>query len=214
MATRFEKEWDKPVKEPLSERIRDAVQPSYPLKQRLFQVIHRLRLQSSKLDILAEKLKEKDRRLFEKVVDSYVKHDMSKAKIYANETANTRKTLKLVESSKSALESVVLRLETVQSIGDAAVAIGSAISVIQSIRGKLSGILPELDGELVAINENLSGLLYETSGPEGMIGSFEVTNEESEAVLKEAISVAESRAKEKFSEIPLGTGLNLEQKQS
>ncbi len=214
MTTKFEKEWDRPIKEPLSERVRDALQPSFPLKQRLFQVIHRLKLQTSKLDLLAERLKEKDRRLFEKVVDSYVKHDMDKAKIYANETANTRKTLKLVESSKSALESVILRLETVQSIGDVAVAIGDAISVIQSVRGRLSGILPELDRELVSINENLSGLLYETAGPEGMIGSFEVTTEESEAILKEAVSVAESRAKEKFSEIPLGTGLNVEQKQS
>jgi len=214
MASKLEKEWDRPIKEPVSERIKEAVQPSVPLKQRIFQVIHRLKLQSSKLDILAEKLRDKDRRLFEKVVDSYVKHDMEKAKIFANETANTRKALKLVENCKSALESVVLRLETVESVGDVAVAISGAISVIQSVRGKLSGIFPELDRELVAINENLSGLLYETAGPEGMIGGFEVTTEESEAILKEAMSVAESRAKEKFSEIPLGTSLNIEQKQS
>ncbi|MDT7891480.1 MAG: Snf7 family protein [Thermoproteota archaeon] len=214
MASKLEKEWDKPITEPLSEKIKDAIQPSAPLKQRIFQVIHRLKLQSSKLDLLAERLREKDRRLFEKVVDSYVKHDMDKAKIFANETANTRKALKLVENCKSALESVVLRLETVQSVGDVAVAISGAISVIQSVRGKLSGIFPELDKELVAINENLSGLLYETAGPEGMIGGFEVTTEESEAILKEAVSVAESRAKEKFSEIPIGTGLNVEQKQN
>lgn len=214
MASKLEKEWDKPIKEPVSERIKETIQPSVPLKQRLFQVIHRLKLQTSKLDLLAERLRDKDKRLFEKVVDSYVKHDMDKAKVYANETANTRKALKLVEGCKSALESVILRLETVQSVGDVAVAISGAINVIQSIRGKLSGILPELDRELVSINENLSGLLYETAGPEGMIGGFEVTTEESEAVLREAVSVAESRAKEKFSEIPLGTGINLEQKQS
>jgi Conserved protein implicated in secretion len=213
MASSFEKEWDKPVKEPVSARIREAIQPGAPLKQRVYQIIHRLKIQTGKLDILAERLREKDRRLFEKVVDSYVKHEMDRAKVFANETANTRKTLKLVDQCKSALESVILRLETVQSIGDVTVAIGSAINVIQSVRGKLSGVLPELDKELVSINENLSGLLYETTGPEGMIGGFEVTTEESESVLKEAISVAESRTKEKFSEIPIGTSLNTEQKQ-
>jgi len=211
---KFEKEWDKPISEPLSTRIKEGITPGPPIKQRIYQIIHKLKIQINKLDILAERLRDKDKKLFEKVVDSYVKHEIDRAKVFANEVANTRKTYKLVDQCRSALESVVIRLETIQSIGDAAVVIGNSISAIQSVRSKLTGVLPELDKELMGINEALTGLLYETSGPEGMIGGFEVTSDEAENILKEAISVAESRTKERFTEIPLGSGVSTEQKQS
>jgi division protein CdvB (Snf7/Vps24/ESCRT-III family) len=210
---KLEKDWDKPLSEPVGLKIKDSMFPGPPLKQRINQIIHRLNIQSSRLNVLLERLKEKDKRLFEKVIDSYLKHEVDRAKVFANEVANTRKTIRLVDGCKTALESVALRLETIQSIGDVAVTVSGAISVIQSIRGKLGGILPELDKELLAVNENLTGLLYETEGPSGMIGGYNVTSEEAESILKEAMSVAESRTKERLPEIPLGSNTTLTNKE-
>jgi len=210
---KLEKEWEKPVGEPVGLKIKDAMFPGPPLKQRINQIINRLNIQSNRLNVLLERLREKDKRLFEKVIDSYLKHEVDRAKVFANEVANTRKTIRLVDGCKTALESVALRLETIQSIGDVAVTVSGAISVIQSIRGKLGGVLPELDKELLSINENLTGLLYETEGPSGMIGAYNVTSEEAESVLKEAMSVAESRTKERLPEIPLGSNTTITNKE-
>jgi division protein CdvB (Snf7/Vps24/ESCRT-III family) len=210
---KLEKEWEKPVSEPVGLKIKDAMFPGPPLKQRINQIINRLNIQSNRLNVLLERLREKDKRLFEKVIDSYLKHEVDRAKVFANEVANTRKTIRLVDGCKTALESVALRLETIQSIGDIAVTVSGAISVIQSIRGKLGGVLPELDKELLSINENLTGLLYETEGPSGMIGAYNVTSEEAESVLKEAMSVAESRTKERLPEIPLGSNTTITNKE-
>jgi division protein CdvB (Snf7/Vps24/ESCRT-III family) len=66
---------------------------------------------------------------------------------------------------------------------------------------------------LLAVNENLTGLLYETEGPSGMIGGYNVTSEEAESILKEAMSVAESRTKERLPEIPLGSNTTLTNKE-
>jgi division protein CdvB (Snf7/Vps24/ESCRT-III family) len=46
-----------------------------------------------------------------------------------------------------------------------------------------------------------------------MIGAYNVTSEEAESILKEAMSVAESRTKERLPEIPLGSNTTLTNKE-
>ncbi|MGB9729521.1 MAG: Snf7 family protein [Thermoprotei archaeon] len=198
----FARRWEREPKEPLSGRIRDAVYPSPPLKNKIDQVTRKLETQTMKLDQLYHRLQERDRRLFEQLVNAYIKNDSDRAYMYANEVAGVRKVAKVVLQSKIALESVILRLGTIKEIGDVVAAIEPAIGVVNAVKRQLIGILPEAERELGDIGEALTSVLTEAGEISGVhFGAFGPQSEEAEKILKEAQAVAESRSKE-FSELP------------
>ncbi|MHC1586866.1 MAG: hypothetical protein ACXQTV_04915, partial [Candidatus Hecatellaceae archaeon] len=75
-------------------------------------------------------------------------------------------------------------------------------SVIHSLKGKLSGIVPEVSYELGSIGEMLNGMMVEAGVAAGAPSLPEASSEESKRILQEAALVAEQRMKEKFPELP------------
>ncbi|MCX8191855.1 MAG: Snf7 family protein, partial [Nitrososphaerales archaeon] len=176
--------------------------PAGPLKPRLEQAIRSIQIQITKLEAVSSKLKDRDSKIFNKVVAAITKHDMAHASIYANELAELRKMHKIVTQAKLALEQIVLRLNTVQELGDIVVTLTPAMSVIKSVKAGLTSILPEAEREIGEISGLLSSVLVDAGQIGGYTINFEAANEDAEKILNEASAIAEQRMKEKFPDLP------------
>ena len=138
----FAKRWNEPEGESLGERIKGAVRPEGPLKPRIEQAIRQLQIQITKLDNAANRLKEKDAQLFQKIVNYLQKHDQDHATVYANELAEIRKMYKMISQAKLALEQIVTRLSTVTDLGDVFVTLEPAMAVLKTVRARLMTVMP------------------------------------------------------------------------
>lgn len=184
--------------------IRDVIRPQTPLKPKINLAIRRVELQIQKLNEAANRLAERDRALFEKIVKAYTEHDLQRANVFANELAEIRKMEKFMMHSSLALERVILRLRTVSELGDIAVTLAPATSVLQSIRKGISGIMPTAERELGEVGDLLNEIIVEAGQTSGMALNFESVSEDARKILAEAAAVAEQKMKEKFPELPAG----------
>jgi len=200
--SKFVERWDNTTKVSLSEKIRTSLRSPEPLRPKLERAIRGLQLQIQRLDNLHNRLTERDKQIFSKVVEAYSKHDMARATIYANELAEIRKMAKMVLKARLALEQVVIRLSTIHELGEAVTVIAPAMGVIRNVRNGLSVLLPEAERELGEISSLLSGLLVEAGQTAGLTINFDVANEDAQKILEEAAKVAEERMKQRFPELP------------
>ena len=97
---KFAKKWERELKEPAASRIKSAIFPDPPLKHKIDLARTKLKMQVDKLDQVSARMMERDKNLFNKVVDAFAKHDMDRATLYANELAELRKMSKIILFSK------------------------------------------------------------------------------------------------------------------
>jgi Conserved protein implicated in secretion len=202
MSQEFIKKWDYERKESFSEKIREAIYPSSPIKPKIEYVNRLLEIQKSKLEQLYNRLHERDRRLFEYVVNYYLKHDLNRANVYANEIANIRRLAKVVMQSKLALEAIKLRLDTVKDMGDIVIAMIPATKIIKEVKSRLVNIMPEAENELTEIQNAITGILTEAGYTPTTQFTFETSTDEAERIMNEARMMAERKLKETFVELP------------
>ena len=173
-----------------------------PLKPRIQHSITQLTKITSSLDYKVRKLDEKDSKLFERIVLAKKNHDLTTGKVLANELVELRKNIKILNTMKTSLEQVNMRLSTVHDLGDAMVSLRPILATIHALGPSLGKFMPEVSREF----ESLSGILSE-SFSDSFEGSFEMdggSNEETESILKEAAAVAGNRLGDKFPSTPSG----------
>jgi len=198
---KFAKRWDREVKEPVTSRIKSFLIPDVPLKYKIDMAMNKLKVQLDKLDQVSARLMERDKKVFEKVVDAFIKHEMDRATLYANELAELRKMGKIILFSKLSLEKVLLRLETIRDVGDLMVAMAPVIGVVRAVKSGLAGILPDAERELGELADVLGGLVADVGELTGHSPTLEAS-EEAQKILEEAMAIAEQRMREKLPEIP------------
>ena len=147
---------------------------------------------------------ERDRDLFERIVQAHERHDTSQVKILANELAEIRKQRNLLMNAKLALDNAALRLRTVFEFGNFVSAVSPVVDTLQSIKSKISGILPEVGNELGEIGMRLNDLVIEMGQSTGAAFDFEVSSQDAQKIIEEAAIVAENRMKMKLPDLPVG----------
>ncbi len=202
--TTFAKNWQKPQTPSVGERFNDAIRPKGPLKPRMEQAIKRLQTQIGKLDGMITKLKQRDEKLFKRIVVATQSHDMTASRVLSKELAEVRKVTKLLGNARIALEQIELRLSTFHDLGDTVVTIMPTIGLMNSLRSSLAQFMPEADRELSGMTDMLGGLMTDTfhSGDFGIDSG--VTDEESEKIIQEAAAVAEAAVNDKLPSTPAG----------
>ena len=200
--TGFVKSWTKPQTPSVGERINEAIHPKGALKPRLETAVKKLQTQISKLDSLITKLKQKDEKLFKRIVTATQQHDTTASRVLSKELAEVRKVTKLLGNARMALEQIELRLTTFHDLGDTVVTIMPTIGLMKSLRSSLVRFMPEADQELSGMTEMLNGLMTDTfhNGDFGI--DSEATSEESEKILQEAAAVAEAAVNDKLPSMP------------
>jgi len=208
----FSEKWQSNKKGPgFLSRIRDTVNPPTPIKVRIDTASRQIRVLIAQLDGAVNRIRQRDEAIFTKVVASLARHDNEHASVYANELSEVRKMGKVVAQAQLALEQIVLRLGTITDLGDVAVTLAPAITVIRSMKQGLSSALPEADREIGEISGLLSGILVDAGSVGGVSLNFDVANEDAQKVLEEAAAVAEQRISESFPDVPAGISTQRQQ---
>jgi division protein CdvB (Snf7/Vps24/ESCRT-III family) len=203
--TSFSSNWVKDNKPNMSERLKQNIGPQQPLKPRIEFAKNKIQAQSQKLDTILEKLRGKEKSLFNQVVSALQRHDAQQGKMLSNEIAQVRKTIKMLSQLKMALEQIQLRLESTIDLGDVMVAIGPAMGALTRVRSGLAGVMPEVDRELGEINIVFSDIMMSAGSMGNASFAFDASGEEVDKILAEAGAVAEQRMSESFPDVPIGS---------
>ncbi|RLI02460.1 hypothetical protein DRO30_02625 [Candidatus Bathyarchaeota archaeon] len=174
-----------------------------PLKEKISQAIFRLETQLNKLEQSASKLHQRDREMFERCIGAKASGDEARAAMYANECVEIRKIAKIILASQLAIEKVILRLRTVEDVGDLLNQMSPVAGIIKETRNKLKGIVPEVAYELEEINNMLGNTLIETGKAPMEEAVSEVTSDEAKKILDEAAAIAEQKMGEIYPKLPI-----------
>ena len=206
------KKWNNNAQsESIRDKLREAAQSQTPLKPRIEEAQKKLQIQISKLDSISFKLQEKDKVIFNRIVNAMQNHDSHYGKLLSGELSQIRKTSKMVNSAKLAFEQIQLRLNTMTELGDVVVTLSPAMSVIKGIQGGLKTMLPEADQSFGQISELLGGIM---SGSSQMASSSEMVgagvssislDEEAVDIMQEASAIVEENTRGKFPDLQLST---------
>ena len=203
--TSFQKSWAQKEVKSMTERIRDTVKPQGALKPRIQTAVNKLQVQTSKMDIMLTKLRERDQQLFDRIVTATQSHDTQTSRVLSSELAEVRKVQRVLGGARNSLEQVQLRLTTIHDLGDAMIAIGPAMSTMKDLKPTMSKFMPEADSELNSMTETLNGLMVDSLSGDSFEMQDSSMNEETNAILQEASAVAEQQTDERFPSIPTTT---------
>ena len=203
--TSFQKSWAQKEVKSMTERIRDTVKPQGALKPRIQTAVNKLQVQTSKMDIMLTKLRERDQQLFDRIVTATQSHDTQTSRVLSSELAEVRKVQRVLGGARNSLEQVQLRLTTIHDLGDAMIAIGPAMSTMRDLKPTMSKFMPEADSELNSMTETLNGLMVDSLSGDSFEMQDNAMNEETNAILQEASAVAEQQTDERFPSIPTPT---------
>ncbi len=202
----FSKDWDAKPKEGLREKIGKILGKDPPLRYKIALANYKLKTIVNRLEFLMNKMRERDKVLFEKVVEALMVKDEARAAIYASEVAEVRKLVKYLLVTQVALEQVMLRLETIEELGEVAVAMAPLVSVLRQLRGMVKGVIPEVGFELAELEEMMNSMIIEMGSFADRSIAVSITSSEAKKILEEATAVAEQRMKESFPELPTRLG--------
>jgi len=200
------KNWERKDERLTISKIADTVKKPAPLRERISFAIYKLRTQERRLDQAHQRMQNHYNEVFRKCTNAVLSKDSARASIYANECAEIRKMCQTIMRSQFAIEQVVLRLETVEEFGDVMSEMSPVEGVINSIKGSLAGVLPEVSSKLGEVGDTLNDLVIESGGATSMSWNVMSSGEASEKILSDANTIAEQKIKEKFPTIP-DTGL-------
>ena len=205
MSEKFAKRWEaEENQQPFPSRVKEAVRPPGPLKPRLDIAVRRIELQVQRLDQANDRFSQRDKSIFQRIVEAYTKHDMARANVFANELAEIRKMERMIMHARLALEQIVLRLRTVSELGDVVSTLAPAVGVLRTVRSGMASVFPEAERELGSIGNLLSGIIIDAGQSTGLTLNFDAANEDAQKILTEAGSVAEQQIKDKFPDLPAG----------
>jgi division protein CdvB (Snf7/Vps24/ESCRT-III family) len=208
------KKWNNNAQsESIRDKLREVTQSQTPLKPRIEEAQRKLQVQISKLDAISYKMQEKDKVIFNRIVNAMQNHDSHYAKVLSGELSQIRRTNKMVNSAKLAFEQIQLRLNTMTELGDVVVTLSPAMSVIKGIQSGLKTMLPEADQSFGQISDLLGGIMAGSSQvPTTEIGSREMTfSEEAVKIMEEASAIVEEDTRDKFPDLPLSSSADREQ---
>ena len=203
--TSFSNQWNKEAKKDTSERIRETLGTQKPLKPKMETAKNRLGIQTQKLDSLLEKLKSKDRTLFDQIVTHLQNHDSQQSKMLSNELSQVRRTIKTISQLKMSLEQVHMRLESTMDIGDALTALKPAVGTLSKVKTGLTGLMPNVDSELGEINDVFSDIMVNANSTSDIGFALNPSGGDMNNILAEASIVAEQRVTDNFPDVPMGT---------
>ena len=198
----FEEKWTKQTKEPIVDKVKDAIRPQTGLRNNIDGAQQAIKTLITRIDGKVQRLRDQDSKLFRQVVSAQQKHDTERAIAYSNELAEVRKISRSVTQVKLVLEQINLRMGTVQDFGDVVTTISPIIPVVRGMKGSLNGIMPQAGSEMNEIGNMLNSLITDAGQLGGGFTNTIASSDEADSILAEATAVADVEDQDKFPELP------------
>jgi division protein CdvB (Snf7/Vps24/ESCRT-III family) len=186
----------------LKDRLKSRLKPKKNIRSKIIKATRRIDKQARRLDRARVTLREKDKRYYNKVVKAVRVKNKKRAALYANELAEVRRAMKSIHQARLALEQISLRLGTLKDVGDIAVTLAPAISVIRSIRGSISGIMPQAERDFDNLFDLLNSIMMDARLVGGIHIDFSTANMEAENILRQAEEQVKEEMREKLPPVP------------
>ncbi|MCC6010782.1 MAG: Snf7 family protein [Desulfurococcaceae archaeon] len=188
--------------ETISDKIRKLfTNETESLEKRAIIAQYRIKTALGRITNYVEKLSERDKVLFENIVESLLKKDEMRAKMYAKEVAEIRKISKQLLTVQYALENALLKLETFLIYGGAVSEVKPVLGVLREAVGIVKNVAPDVWIELQVASRELEAVI----GASTVDLSLDVgtgLDSEAKVILEEAKIIAEQKMREKFAELP------------
>jgi division protein CdvB (Snf7/Vps24/ESCRT-III family) len=188
--------------ETISDKIRKLfTNETESLEKRAIIAQYRIKTALGRITNYVEKLSERDKVLFENIVESLLKKDEMRAKMYAKEVAEIRKISKQLLTVQYALENALLKLETFLIYGGAVSEVKPVLGVLREAVGIVKNVAPDVWIELQVASRELEAVI----GASTVDLSLDVgtgLDSEAKVILEEARIIAEQKMREKFAELP------------
>ena len=202
--TNFSSSWVNERRLNASEKIKENLRTQQPLKPRIEFAKNKIQIQNHKLNNILENLRGKEKTLFNQVVLNLQKHDAQQVKMMSNELAQIKRTTKMISQVKMSVEQIQLRLESTIDIGDVMTSIGPAVGALTRVRSGMSGVMSEVDTELVEVDRAFSDIIMNVGSIDNNASfTFDAGGEDVDRILVEASAVAEQRMNENFPDVPV-----------
>jgi division protein CdvB (Snf7/Vps24/ESCRT-III family) len=162
-------------------------------KGKIVTALKEIEIQRRELEGLRGRLAERRQKLFDSTVRAVQEKNKAKANVYANEHAEVRKTMRVVEAGELALTQVTLRLQSIMEIGDAMSHMTTAFRSLKTVSRTMEDFVPALDATSASINNTLS----ETMAQMGQLSpgiTVDIHNENAEELVEQAKRFAEEQA--------------------
>ena len=195
--------------EKLSQAFMGKVKPEAPLKNRLDSAQKKLQVQITRLSEIDAKLQQKDKLIFEKIVNSKKDNNENYAKVYANELGEIRKNQKMISNAKLSMEQIQIRLDTVSELGDVVVTLSPCMSLIKGLNTSLGGMMPTVSDSMQDLSNMLGDIVTGSSiTHDGSLTEMETTNSDAASILEEAQLIVEGNTRESMPEPPSTTTID------
>lgn len=195
--------WNKENRPHKSDRIRESIKKQQPLKPRIEFAKNKIQIQSQKLGSTLEKLKAREKTLFNEIISNLQKHNVQQSKVMSNELAQIKKTIKTTSELRLAIEQIQMRLDSTIDIGDVMTSVGPAMRALTKMRSGFSLMMPDVDLEIGEINGVFNDVLMNAGSIGNASFAFDVHGEDMDKILAEATAVAEQRVNETLPDVPV-----------
>ena len=172
-----------------------GVQREDGVKRKIASTIKEIELHRRELESMRNRLAQRRKLLYDTTVRALTAKDKSKANVYANEWAELRKVAKVVYASELALTQVILRLESINDVGDVISHMSTAFKVLRKVSKTVQGLVPALDQASEEINTTLTETMAEIGNVTPSI-SLNLQTESGEELVEQARKYAEEQAQE------------------
>lgn len=186
----------------LSQKMLDKVKHNIPIKNKLDIAQKKLQFQVSKLDYIHEKLQKKSDYIFKKIINAQKINNKTYAKAYAIELTEIRKIKTMVNNAKLAMEQIQIRLNTISELGEIVVTLSPCMSIIKGLSNTLNEVVPETNYSIQDLSKTLNDVLSSSSlsSHDDVINN--TNDKDTLAILEEAQSIIEKKAKDNIPELP------------
>jgi len=171
------------------------------LEKRAIVAQYRLKTALGRISNYIDKLSERDKVLFEGIVDSLLKKDEARAKMYAKEVAEIRKISKQLLTVQYALENAMLKLETFLIYGGAVSEVTPVLGVLREAIGIVKNVAPDVWIDLQVATRELEAAVGASVADLSVDVGIGLDTE-AKKILEEARIIAEQKMREKFAELP------------
>jgi len=172
-----------------------------PIDKKAILAHYRIKTAIGRLSSYLDKLEQRDRELFHVIVESLMKKDEKRAKMYAKEVSEIRKISRQLITAKYALEQVALKLETFLVFGGAMKELVPVIGVMKEATAIIKSVAPDVWIDLQYAIRELEATM--SAGIADISAEIDVgLDSEARRILEEARIAAEQSLKEKYAELP------------
>lgn len=195
--------WDKTDAKSLSRRMLEKVRPDESLPKRIAAAQRQFDKQIIVLDGIRGNLQKIHDSIFQKVMHAQRKNQISNARAYAQELAQTRKMLNMISTAKISLEQVKIRLDTITEFGDIVVTLSPCMSIIKGLAPSLSEVMPHASNSMsdfsAMLGDVISGSSMNGINSEVPVGAG---SQEALAIIEEAHNAMLGAAQSAFPDVP------------